>query len=48
MSDDFKARAVAEEMETGASVSAIEHRIGIHTSQLFCWRRDAALNSPIS
>lgn len=40
-SDDFKARAVAEAMEPGASVSAIAHRIGIHPSQLFGWRRDA-------
>ncbi|WP_371933121.1 transposase [Bradyrhizobium sp. CCGUVB23] len=28
-------------MERGASVSAIAHRIGIHPSQLFAWRRDA-------
>ncbi|RWI89837.1 transposase [Mesorhizobium sp.] len=28
-------------MEPGASVSAIAHRIGIHPSQLFAWRRDA-------
>ncbi|QRM40533.1 transposase [Rhizobium rhizogenes] len=40
-SDDFKARAVAEAMEPGASVSAIAHRLGIHPSQLFGWRRDA-------
>lgn len=40
-SDDFKARAVAEAIEPGASVSAIAHRIGIHPSQLFGWRRDA-------
>lgn len=40
-SDEFKERAVAEAMEPGASVSAIAHRIGIHPSQLFCWRRDA-------
>lgn len=40
-SDEFKARAVAEAMEPGASVSAIAHRIGIHPSQLFGWRRDA-------
>ncbi|WP_375337424.1 MULTISPECIES: transposase [Rhizobium] len=41
LSDDFKARAVAEAMEPGASVSAIAHRIGIHPSQLFGRRRDA-------
>ncbi len=43
-SDEFKEWAVAEAMEPGASVSAIAHRIGIigiHPSQLFCWRRDA-------
>ncbi|WEX89969.1 transposase [Sinorhizobium garamanticum] len=43
-SDEFKARAVAEALEPGASVSAIAHRIGIHPSQLFGWRR-AALNA---
>jgi transposase len=40
-SDEFKARAVAEAFEPGASVSAIAHRIGIHPSQLFAWRRSA-------
>ncbi|QAS81215.1 transposase (plasmid) [Rhizobium acidisoli] len=40
-SDEFKAQAVAEALEPGASVSAIAHRIGIHPSQLFAWRRDA-------
>jgi transposase len=40
-SDEFKEHAVAEAMEPGASVSAIAHRIGIHPSQLFAWRRDA-------
>lgn len=37
--DEFKARAVAEALEPGASVSAIAHRFGIHLSQLFGWRR---------
>ena len=32
---------MAEAMEPCASVSAIAHRIGIHPSQLFGWRRDA-------
>ncbi|MCA1444440.1 transposase [Ensifer sp. IC4062] len=32
---------MAEALEPGASVSAIPHRIGIHRSQLFAWRRDA-------
>ncbi|MDK4730921.1 transposase (plasmid) [Rhizobium sp. Pop5] len=40
-SDEFKERAVAEAMEPGASVSAIAHRLEIHPSQLFGWRRDA-------
>ncbi len=40
-SDEFKARAVAEALEPGASVSAIAHRLGIHPSQLFGWRRAA-------
>ena len=40
-SDEFKAQVVAEALEPGASVSAIAHRIGIHPSQLFAWRRDA-------
>ncbi len=40
-SDEFKARAVAEALEPGASVSAVAHRIGIHPSQLFGWRRAA-------
>nr|WP_244561511.1 transposase [Ensifer aridi] len=34
-SDEFKARAVAEALEAGASVSAIAHRLGINPSQLF-------------
>ncbi|MDW9401326.1 transposase [Sinorhizobium meliloti] len=38
--DEFKARAVAEALEPGASVSAIAHQLGIHPSQLFC--RDLA------
>ena len=40
-SEEFKAQLVAEAMEPGASVSAIAHRVGIHPSQLFAWRRDA-------
>lgn len=40
-SDEFKAQIVAEALEPGASVSGIAHRIGIHPSQLFAWRRDA-------
>ncbi|WP_077068220.1 transposase [Ensifer aridi] len=30
---------MAEALEPGASVSAIAHRLGIHPSQLFGWRR---------
>lgn len=40
-SDDFKARAVAEALEPGSSVSAIARRLDIHPSQLFGWRRTA-------
>ncbi|MFK4495997.1 transposase [Bradyrhizobium japonicum] len=40
-SDEFKAQVVAEAQEPGASMSGIAHRIGIHPSQLFAWRRDA-------
>lgn len=40
-SDDFKARAVAETLEPGSSVSAIARRLDIHPSQLFGWRRAA-------
>ncbi|KYK48049.1 transposase [Bradyrhizobium liaoningense] len=40
-SDEFQAQVVAEALEPGASVSGIAHRIGIHPSQLFAWRRDA-------
>ncbi|MCP3468623.1 transposase [Bradyrhizobium sp. CCGUVB23] len=32
---------MTEALEPGASVSAIAHRIGIHPSQLFAWRRGA-------
>lgn len=39
-SDEFKERAVVA-MEPGASISAIAHRIGIHPSHLFGWRRNA-------
>jgi transposase len=40
-SEEFKAQVVAEALAPGASVSAIAHRVGIHPSQLFAWRRDA-------
>ncbi|WP_183714685.1 transposase [Bradyrhizobium sp. ERR14] len=33
-------------LEPGASVSAIAHRIGIHPSELFAWRRDAPMLGP--
>lgn len=38
-SNEFKARAVAETLEPGASVSAVTRRLDIHPSQLFDWRR---------
>jgi transposase len=44
-SDEFKAQAVAEAMQPGASVSAIARRIGIDPSQLFTWRRNARLKA---
>ncbi|NNH33678.1 IS66 family insertion sequence hypothetical protein [Rhizobium sp. SEMIA 4085] len=44
-SDEFKAQAVAETMQPGASVSAIARRIGVDPSQLFTWRRNARLRA---
>jgi len=44
-SDEFKAQAVAEAMQPGASVSAIARRIGVDPSQLFTWRRNARQQS---
>jgi transposase len=44
-SEEFKAQAVAEAMQPGASVSAIARRIGIDPSQLFTWRRNAQLKA---
>jgi len=41
-SDALTAQVVAEALEPGTSVSAIAHRVGIHPSQLFAWRRDAS------
>ncbi|WP_439366136.1 transposase [Bradyrhizobium sp. DASA03005] len=34
---------MAEALEPEASKSGIAHRIGIHPSQLFAWRRDARI-----
>jgi transposase len=45
-SDEFNAQLVAEALEPGASVSAIAHRVGIHPSQLFTWRRAARHSRP--
>ncbi|WGS19246.1 MULTISPECIES: transposase [unclassified Bradyrhizobium] len=39
-SDEFKAQVVTEALEPDPSVSAIAHRIGIHPSRPFAWRRD--------
>jgi len=44
-SEAFKAQAVADAMEPGASVSAIARRIGVDPSQLFTWRRNARLKA---
>jgi transposase len=44
-SEEFKAQAVADTMQAGASVSAIARRIGIDPSQLFTWRRNARLKA---
>jgi transposase len=44
-SDEFKAQAVAETMQPGASVSAVARRIGVDPSQLFTWRRNARLRA---
>nr|WP_165928377.1 transposase [Rhizobium sullae] len=40
-SNDFKAQAVAETVQPGASVSAVARRLGVDPSQLFTWRRIA-------
>jgi len=44
-SDEFKAQAIAETIQPGASVSAIARRIGVDPSQLFTWRRNARLRA---
>jgi transposase len=44
-SEEFKAQAVADAMQPGASVSAIARRIGVDPSQLFTWRRNARLKA---
>jgi transposase len=44
-SEEFKAQAVADAMEPGASVSAIARSIGVDPSQLFTWRRNARLKA---
>ena len=36
-----KRRSVAETVARGASVSAVARRYGMHTSQLFAWRKAA-------
>ena len=39
--DEFKERAVAAALESGANVSAIARQMGISPAQLFGWRRKA-------
>jgi transposase len=44
-SDDFKDRAVAASLEPGANISALARTLDITPSQLFGWRRAAALRA---
>ena len=39
--DEFKERAIAAALESGASVSAVARQMGISPAQLFGWRRKA-------
>lgn len=40
-SDDFKAEIAAESLLPGASASAIAQRLGIDSSQIYQWRKQA-------
>ena len=42
-SDDFKDRAIAASLEPGTNISALARSLDITPSQLFAWRRAAAL-----
>jgi transposase len=44
-SDDFKDRAIAASLEPGANISALARSLDITPSQLFAWRRAAALEA---
>ena len=44
-SDDFKDRAIAASLEPGTNISALARTLDITPSQLFAWRRAAALRA---
>jgi transposase len=44
-SDDFKDRAIAASLEPGTNISALARSLDITPSQLFAWRRAAALRA---
>jgi transposase len=44
-SDDFKDRAIAASLEPGVNISALARTLDITPSQLFGWRRAAALRA---
>ena len=44
-SDDFKDRAIAASLEPGVNISALARTLDIAPSQLFGWRRAAALRA---
>jgi transposase len=44
-SDDFKDRAIAASLEPGVNISALARTLDITSSQLFGWRRAAALRA---
>ena len=43
--DDFKDRAIAASLEPGVNISALARSLDIAPSQLFGWRRGAALRA---
>lgn len=47
-SDEFKAEIAAESLLPGAIVSAIARRVGVATSQIYQWRKQAAQRGWIS
>jgi transposase len=44
-SDDFKDRAITASLEPGTNISALARSLDITPSQLFAWRRAAALRA---